>query len=551
MESKQLDGETEVSSCAMSERLAKSERPWSTRSESRVWDAVVIGSGMGGLATAALLAELGQRVLVLEQHYVPGGFTHTFKRKRWQWDVGVHAVGEVTERAVIGRVLRALSGGALEWASLGGVYDEFHYPDLRIDFPDSRARFEERLVEAFPSRGEDVARYFAKVREVAAGMMPYYASRVLPPSSAPWTDALLAGRARAMLSEKTQDVLRTITGDDKLRSVLTAQWGYYGVPPQRSSFAIHALVAKHFFHGGYYPVGGAGRIAETMLTTVARAGGWARINADVREIIVHDRRARGVRLADGEVIEARRVVSAAGAIATVDRLLPEPERDDPWARSIAGLAPSPCHVCLYLGFKGDITQAGASGANKWFYETWDPEATYWDVADPTAKAPVLYCSFPSLKDPRHDAGAELLHTGEVVTFVPYERFAPWRDGRWKKRGEAYEAFKRALSERMLEQFLSHMPGLRSMVAYSELSTPISTEHFTRAPRGAIYGIEPTPERYRNRYLRPRTPVEGLFLSGADMASVGVMGAFVGGILCAVAMEPARAMKYLRAIAKRR
>jgi all-trans-retinol 13,14-reductase len=79
---------------------------------------------------------------------------------------------------------------------------------------------------------------------------------------------------------------------------------------------------------------------------------------------------------------------------------------------------------------------------------------------------------------------------------------------------------------------------------------VSTEHFTRAPRGAIYGIEPTPERYRNRYLRPRTPVQGLFLSGADMASVGVMGAFVGGVLGAAASEPLAVTQYLRRHAAR-
>jgi all-trans-retinol 13,14-reductase len=534
----------------MSERTAKGDRHWSTRSEPRVWDDVVIGSGMGGLATAAMLAELGRRVLVLEQHYVPGGFTHTFKRKRWQWDVGVHAVGEVTERAVLGRVLRALSGDKLEWASLGGVYDEFEFPDLRIEFPDSRERFRENLRAAFPSRSQDIQRYFDKVRVVAQGMMPYYGSRLVPPSLARLTDPILARRAHGLLGERTRDVLAKITPDERLQSVLTAQWGYYGVPPERSSFAIHALVARHFFHGGYYPVGGAGRIAEHLCATVAKRGGWTRINADVREITTRDGRASGVLLADGEVIEAKRVVSAAGAIATVEKLLPEREKRAPWARSIAALTPSPCHVCLYIGFKGDITKAGASAANKWFYETWAKDGSYWNVEDPKEKAPVLYCSFPSLKDPEHQSGAEQLHTGEVVTFVPYDYFAQWKDGRWKKRGVDYEQIKQQIADRMLEQFLSHMPELRSMVAFVELSTPVSTEHFTRAPRGAIYGIEPTPERYANRYLRPRTPLEGLFLSGADMASVGVMGAFVGGLLCAAAMEPVGVARYLRARAQR-
>src|SRR4029079_794117 len=100
------------------------------------WDYVVIGSGMGGMTTAALLAKLGRRVLVLEQHYAPGGFTHVFKRPGYHWDVGVHAVGEVTEHSMTGRILRALTDGKLEWTSLGSVYDQFNFPDgFSIDFP--------------------------------------------------------------------------------------------------------------------------------------------------------------------------------------------------------------------------------------------------------------------------------------------------------------------------------------------------------------------------------------------------------------------------------
>jgi all-trans-retinol 13,14-reductase len=520
-------------------------RPYSTHSSAGPWDYVVVGSGMGGMTTAAILAKLGRRVLVLEQHYVPGGFTHTFKRKRWTWDVGVHAVGEVDDRAAIGRLLGRLTDGRLEWSSLGGVYDEFHFPDLRIDFPDNKAAFVANLREAFPDESRAIDLYFARVREVAGTMKSYYLSRILPPAWASVTDPLLAGAAHRLLEQRTADVLRTITANPRLASVLTAQWGYYGAPPDRSSFAIHALVAKHFLHGGHYPKGGSASIADGLLRTVSAAGGWTRIHAPVREILVRNGRAAGVRLDSGEEILAKKVVSAAGAIPTVARLLPPAAREGTWAQSILGLRPSPCHVCLYIGFKGDIRKAGAGPANKWFYETWADDAVVWDVTREGAEAPVLYTSFPSLKDPSHDPGPDQLHTGEVVTFVPWDAFTRWRDGRWRKRGEDYEALKKRLSETLLSQLLRHMPALEPMIAYHELSTPLSTEHFTRAASGAIYGIEPTPARFQNPWLRPRTPIPGLYLSGSDMATVGVIGAMVGGALAAIAAEPLPALDYVR------
>lgn len=523
-------------------------RPWSKDIPAGGWDYVVIGSGMGGMTSAAILAKLGKRVLVLEQHYTPGGFTHMFKRPGYRWDVGVHAVGEVTAHSLTGRVLDALTDGELKWASLGPVYDEFHFPGgFRIDFPDSPARFRESLLEAFPDEREAIDGYLHLTREVAKSMKSYYLARMAPESVGRVTDRIFGRKAQRHLSMRTREVVEELTDDPKLRALFTAQWGYYGSVPSRSSFAIQALVVKHFMHGGYYPVGGASQIARTLLSTVEKAGGWTAIRADVEEILVTDGRAAGVRLRDGREVRADRVVSAAGIASTVRRLLPEPYRSDEWAEAVEQLPPAPAHVCLYLGFEGDIREAGASAANKWFYETWDMEAKAWEVRadmDDAGDAPVLYCSFPSLKDPSHDPGPRMRHTGEVVTFVPWEAFEPWQGERWKKRGAEYDAFKKKLEARMLEQLLRHVPGLAPMVKHVELSTPVSTDHFVRPVHGSIYGIEPTPGRFTNRWLRPRAPVKDLFFSGSEVATVGVIGAMMGGVLAAVSAEPIDAARWL-------
>lgn len=530
----------------------RNERPWSARAPDTEWDAVVIGSGAGGMTTAAMLAKLGRKVLVLEQHYVPGGFTHTFRRPGYEWDVGVHAVGEVTRHSLPGRLLAHLTDNRLQWASLGPVYDEFHWPDLRIDYPDNPSVFRDNLIAAFPDDVDAIDDYLRSIREVAGAMKGYYLARVLGHRAGQVAERLFAREARRQLLRRTADVLDELTDDPRLRATFVSQWGYYGSPPSRSSFAMQALVVKHFQWGGYYPVGGSSRIARELLGTVAAAGGWTRIKADVREILIEEGQAVGVRLASGEEIRASKVISAAGVLATVTRMLPD-DVDASWVHDVESLKPAAAHVCLYMGFKGDIRSAGASGANKWFYQTYDTEAQWWDVSaeqETLPEAPCLYVSFPSLKDPEHDPGPEQRHTGEVVTFVPWESFEPWRERRWKRRGAEYDAFKDRMKARIIAQLGEKMPELIGMLDYAELSTPLSTDHFVRPVAGSIYGLEPTPERFENPWLRPRSPIPGLFFSGSEVATVGVVGAMMGGALAGVAADRRRGFALIRKLMKR-
>lgn len=539
------------------------EQAWSTRTPEGRFEYVVIGSGMGGMACAAMLAKLGKRVLVLEQNREPGGFTHSFTREGWRWDVGLHAVGEVTEHSLPGRLLAHLSEGRLRWAGLGEVYDEFHWPGgARIEFCDKPDAFKRSLYDAFPHESQAIDRWFELAAEVAHSMRPYYLARTLPPGLPGWAaNRLLARKAQGHFERRTSEVLAELTDDPKLRAVLVAQWGYYGAVPSRSSFAVQALVTRHFLWGGYYPVGGSREIARTLLGTVAATGGWTKIEADVDQIVLdRDGRAIGVRLLGeddepGEFIGADRVISAAGVWSTVNRLLPPTYADEPWVRSISRLRPSPAHVCLYLGFEGDIRAAGAGAGNKWFHEDWTPASEEWEVAPPPEggplerakipRAPTLYCSFSSLKDPSHDPGPEQRHTGSVVTFVPWQAFERWRRaGRWQQHDPDYEGFKGVLKDALLQQFLEHMPALEPMIRYAELSTPLDTELFARPYAGSIYGLAPTPARYRNPWLRPRSPIPNLFFAGSEVATVGVIGAMMGGVMAAVSAEPVAGLRLL-------
>ncbi len=508
------------------------------------FDYIVIGSGMGGMTAAALLSKLGKRVLVIEQHVIPGGFTQTFTRPGYKWDVGVHLVGEMTERSYLGRLLKDLTDGRLEWASVGEIYDEFNFPDgFTIQFPNSKPAFRDTLYEYFPAERSAIDRYLEMVRTASRAAAGFMQSRAAPSILAAGAKRKTARAALPFINVTTAEVLADLTDDPRLRSVLAAQWGYYGSTPSKSSFAMHSLMVAHFLWGAYYPVGTAESIAREMLRTVSEAGGWTVVRTEVGGILLKSGKAVGVVLADGTEISAGAVVSAVGAPATAG-LLPDGTLDQPLE-----ITPGPAHVSLYLGFEGDLARAGGSTYSQWFYETWDMERDLWPIQpeEDLPRADVLYCSFPSLKDPSHDPGSSQRHTGEIITFVPWEPYERWLGSRWKKRSAEYDEFKERVSRALLSQYLEHYPDLKPLLSFSELSTPLSTYHFARSQRGSIYGLASEPDRFTSDHLAPKTGIKNLFMAGVDVMAPGIAGAIGGGALAVAAAEPVAAMRYLRPI----
>src|ERR1039457_7045100 len=168
---------------------------------------------------------------------------------------------------------------------------------------------------------------------------------------------------------------------------------------------MHAGLMRHYFHGGYYPVGTAKVFADKLIPVIERGGGEVRVKAEVTELLLDEDTVTGVRLADGTRLHAPRVFSDAGARNTVSCLLPPEMRDSEWPREILSFAPSPCHVALSLGLEGDIHMHGANTSNHWIFDTWDmDERLLWQdpLAHPTPLG--VFVSFPSLKDPQHDPG---------------------------------------------------------------------------------------------------------------------------------------------------
>lgn len=503
------------------------------------YDAVVIGSGIGGLACAALLAKHGgAKVLVLERHYTPGGYTHVFHRPGYDWDVGVHYIGEVAPGSAVRRMFDDISDGRIEWADMGDVYDRVIIDGDVYDLPKGRRNLRESLVSWFPGEEAAIDGYFAAVRSAVAASKPFHANKALPGPMAAVSGLLLGRSFRRWSDRTTREVLEELTDNQRLIAVLTAQCGDYGLPPARSSFAMHALVTHHYFEGGYYPVGGSGVIAESIIPVIERAGGTVLINAEVAQIVVEGGRAVGVRMAaDDTVIRAPIVISDAGVANTFARLLPHEVADEAGLLvDLTQVPPSLAHMCLYLGFEQTAAQLDLPKHNLWIYPHDDFDRAFRDSSqDPEGELPMVYVSFPAAKDPdferRHPGHATI----DIISAVPYEWFQDWQGSRWKHRDVDYEALKQRLADRMLEALYVQLPQLRGKVALAEISTPLTTQHFAGYAHGELYGLEHTPQRLRQGFLKPATPIPGLYLTGQDVVTCGVAGAMFGGALTATTL----------------
>jgi len=501
-------------------------------------DAIVIGSGIGGLGVAALLAKhSGKRVLVLERHTTAGGFTHTFSRKGWEWDVGLHYVGQVQPGSLLRALFDDITGGALEWAEMGEVYDTVIIRSERFEYIAGREAWRERMLQYFPDERGAIDAYLDRVREATGASRGFFAEKAVPAPVALLAGPWMRRRFLRHADRTVGEVLDELTANPTLKAVLAAQLGDYGLPPAEASFAIHAMVFNHYLGGGYYPVGGSARIAETVAPVIESAGGEIVVGAEVSTVLVEGGRATGVRMADGRELRAELVISDAGVPNTALHLLPEgtPGRDALLA-TLKRTSRSAAHVCLYAGLEHDDAELGLGRSNLWVYPSADQNGDFARyLADPEAPMPLAFISFPSAKDPdfarRHPGRATI----EVVGMAPYERFQKWEGTSWMKRGETYEALKEELSGRLLEVLEREVPEVRGKIAYSELSTPLSTRHFAAYDEGEIYGLEHTPARFRQRALRPRTGLKGFYLTGQDVCTAGIAGALFGGAIAASAI----------------
>lgn len=521
------------------------------------WDAIVIGSGLGGLSCAAYLCAAGKRTLVLESHHVAGGNSQDFRRKihgrEYEFDVGLHYIGECGHDGLITTILRGL--GLAERVVFRPLdpdgYSTLIFPDFTFRIPAGWERYRERLIETFPNEAQPLGRVVDILKQVGhdgrrilAGELSFAQFPVEAPIFMQWG------------LRPVTDLFDEYKISDRARAVIVGESGAYAVSPARTPMALQAGFTDHYMKGAYYPEGGGQVIAGRLVEAIRAYGGEVRTRARVRKIVIENGRAAGVILdKDGRRIDAPVVVSNADLKRTVTDLVGEQYFSPAIVEQVRAYRMALPLFVVYLGLDTNLGARALPNTNWFLYGSYDIEGMYAQLdAGKIPEDDFMYATIASIKDPTNRHLAPEGYTNlQVMTLVPRD-YALWHVEKGPvEAGNAYHVDpeyrrrKHELAERLINGAERMIPGIREHIDWKEASTPITQERFTRSTGGTSYGIEFACDQVGPMRMGPESEIPGLYLCGASTPSGhGIASVLRSGVLAAGAVLDTNLLRMVNA-----
>jgi all-trans-retinol 13,14-reductase len=476
------------------------------------FDAVIIGSGLGGLSCAAAFARKGYRALVLEQHDKPGGYATAFRRPGgFTFDVSLHSTS-VGERNGV----RNLIGGFPEITEV----EFLPHPSLyRAIFPEHDILVPQRDV---PGYVDLLARQFPEEKagiEGLIGDMEALSREIAKLSAAqgrvdmsrfPTEFPVLYRSSQQSWGQMVDARIR----DPKLKAIVSALWGYYGLPPSRLSTFYYALPTIGYLRdGGYYPRGRSQTISDALVKFIEARGGKVALRTRVERILTKDGAAYGVRCAGGQEFRGRAIVSNASAWHTFNKFLEDGAALEQYKKQMAGFSVSLSCFQIFLGLKKDLVAQVGLKDSEIFVETgYDSDAGY----EAARKADMSRCGFAlTLYDnvfPGYSPKGK--NTINLLALQGFDHWEPFEADYTAGRKTAYRAEKEKMANLLMQRAEKVLPGLTTAVEVKEIGTPLTNVRYTGNYRGAIYGWDQTVSNSGARRIGHSTPVKNLYLAGA-------------------------------------
>jgi len=437
------------------------------------YDVIVLGAGIAGLICGTFLAKSGKKVLIIEQHSIPGGYCTSFRRKGFIFDAAVHHIGGCGKWSVVGRCLKELDIN-IKFLQLDPM-DSINFPSFSVDIPAEIDDYVDLLRKRFPSESEKLSLFFKEFIRLYRATFSTERHKML----IKYQDLTY------------KEMLDSFFTDEQLKMVLSAQWGYIGSPPHEvSAIGMCQMLVNYLKDGAYFPVGGTQNFADAITQKFIDYGGHIMLSSRVEKLITEDNITKGVTTEKGDKIAADLFVSNIDPRQTFFSLMEGNAVDDAYLRKIETMKESVSFFLLYLGLDNQID---LKSLKRGFYHT--SNSTSFSDND------WFYISVPT------DVDSSLAPDNKQIISVVASSRDNYDDI------DDWAAYKDKMKEYTISYLENFVPNIQDHIEVIDAATPKTLHRYTNNSKGAAYGWAVTVDQTWSKRLQHTTPFKNLFLAG--------------------------------------
>jgi prolycopene isomerase len=488
------------------------------------YDAIVIGSGIGGLTAGALLAKKGLKTLLLEKEKQVGGYVVSFRRDGFTFDATGGFVGGCQEGGEFYQVLKEIGAHEdIEFIPIHHIRNI--YPGFEVHLRQGGFNsYMEALLNLFPEEEKGLRTYLSLVKRIGDEVKSYSEMTLIKKILFPYTFRNLFLYHRATHKKILDDLFRGGEIKMALHTLPVTE------PPSKLSFLFVAtLISKALMEGVFYPKGGMGKISKVLEKSFLHSDGELYLQTEADQILIRGGKIKAVQTKDGKIFQAPLVISNVNPNLLLNMLSYEFQK--PLMRKMRRFEYSYSCFILYVATDLDLKEMDLPYFTCLrFLSDLEEENRMFQRGD-VPKHPTMIVSIPTLLDASLAPFSQ--HLIKVLVTVPYHYREKWGKGNTEK----YRQVKEEFSQKILQQLeLKLVPDLRNHLLFYEAATPLTLERYTGNELGAMYGLASTPEQIGNLRLPQQTPIRGLFQVGHyTRPSHGIVGASLSGLFAARAI----------------
>ena len=484
--------------------------------------AVVVGSGISGLATGILLAGQGLRVTVLEQHAVPGGYLQSFRRNGVRFEVGFHQMGACQPGEIFARYLKVL-----------GVYDALTFLPYRDEALFQVVLADGRRIDI--PRGKDRIAEMMKRRSArdAGGIDTVLAEIGACVDASPWLnldrDKVNLDVYRRAMETSVRDVVEARISAPEVREAFYAFNFNSTLPPAVCPFGMYAFMFHILTESCSRVRGGGEALIGALVRRFRALGGTLLAGRAAERLRVEDRHAKALELSDGTALDLDLLVSTCHPFETV-RFCGREHFSPGFLENLDALEQSRGSFKVYAELDGPVEPLQGNPAF---------------ILDPAPPwQPGLFVVSPSGLDSTYDGR----HSLEILFWQDFGEVAAWQGSRFGRRPADYVAYKERLADAAIDRVEREFPGIRGRVRRRSASTSLTNLHYTRSAMGGSMGIRQDIRYQTDHHLRPRNRLRNVFLAGQSLGTPGITGCVVtSAMLCDAIRPEMRLLRRLREV----